>query len=92
MEQHILCTRIHDSVDVVLIQLSLTVNHYIVSLYRNHLTCVFIHKVLNPSLQYTSCQFAPDKFLQIGLRHLHLFGQMEYLQDVFIALVAYSAK
>ena len=54
MEQHILCTRIHDGVDVVLIQLSLTVNHYIVSLNRNHLTRVFIHKVLNPSLQYTS--------------------------------------
>ena len=92
MQQDVLCTRVYDSANILLIKLSLTVNDHIISLNRNNLTRVFIHKILNPCLQHTRSQFAPDVFLQIGLRNLHLLSQMEDLQDVFIALISNGAK
>ena len=88
MQQHRLGTAVKNLRDVLCRELRLTLHDDIVTLDGNYLTRILVDEVFIPTLQHTGSKLAADGFLHVLLVHLHLFGQVEDLQDVLILLEA----
>ena len=69
-----------------------TVNNNLISLYVNNLSCVFIHKVLVPSLENSCGKGASYALLQVGLVNLNLICKAKDVQNIFVAIESYSPK
>ena len=86
MQQNSAHTRIKDILDMILLKHGLTVNHNVVTLNRHNLAGILIHEILNPCAQHPGSQLAANGLFQIGFVDPHLFGKVENLDDVLIAL------
>ena len=92
MQQHALRTRLQDDVNHLRRQLLFTLYHNLVTLDRRHLTGIFVHEVLDGRLHHIACQTATHASLQGLTVHLHLFRQVEAVQDVLVALKTDSTE
>ena len=77
---------------MIFFQNGFTIDNNFITLDRDNFTCIFIHKIFHPSLQYTGCQPTADSLLHVGFVHLHFFGKAKNLKDIPIALESYCTK
>ena len=87
MQKHRSSTTLYNLLNVVGSKLSLTFHDHLVTLDRYNFTCILIYEVLIPALQDTSSQLATDSSLHILLVHLHLFSEIEDLENILILLI-----
>src|SRR5690554_1334340 len=85
MEDNRFGARIYNQVNMFVFEDGFPVNDYLITLDRNHFSCIFVNKVFDPGAQYTGCQFASHIFLQAGLAYLYLISQVKDLKDVLVA-------
>ena len=81
-------TTLKNLVNIVFGNFRLTLHDHLISLNGNHLTGIFIDKVLVPALQHTGCQIAANHLLHVLLVHLHFLCKVKNLKDVLISLEA----
>ena len=87
-----LCARLEDILDVFLVEHRFAVEDHLVTLDGNHFARVFVHEVLHPALQHACGELAAEHLLQVRLVHLHLFGEVENLEDILVRLEADGAE
>ena len=87
VNENALRTAFNNLLDMVLLENGLTLKHHFVALDRYYFTGIFINKVFYPALQNTCGKAAAKHLFQAGLIHLDFFGEIEYLENVFIGFV-----
>ena len=84
MHEDSLCTTFEDVKHVLFGDDSLALHDDLVTLDRDDLAGILIDKVLIPALQHTGCELRADDILKGFLVDLHLFGEVEYLENVLV--------
>ncbi|CAI8266327.1 MAG: Uncharacterised protein [Flavobacteriia bacterium] len=84
--------RIQDFLYVVLLEHCIPIQDHLISLNGYNLSGILIHKILQPALQDTSCQFPAHHLFESGLGNFDLLGQIEYLKDVLVPFVSDGAQ
>ena len=92
MNEYRLRTALQNLHHVIIGNLRLTLHDDLITLNGNHLTGILVNEVLIPTLQHTGSQFRTDILLQCSLVDLHLFRQVEDLEDFLICLKTYGTK
>ncbi|CDC97774.1 uncharacterized protein BN576_00509 [Alistipes sp. CAG:268] len=59
----------------------------VVSFDGDHLARILVHEILDPGRKHACGQLAAHSLLEGGLRHLHLVGQVEDLENLLVRLV-----
>ena len=80
-------TAVDDRLEVIISDLSLTLEHHLVTLSSNDLTGVLINEVLSPCSQHTCGELTTDQLRLVLLRYLHLLCEVEDLKNVLITFV-----
>ena len=92
VQQDGLHARVENLINEFLLDNGVAVNNDSITLDRYNLTGVLVNEVLVPRLEHTGGKLAAYCLLEVGLVHLNLFGQPEYLDDVVIGLQTYRAQ
>ena len=92
MEKDSLYARIHNRVDEFGSKFYLTVNDNRVTFDRNNLAGVLVDKIFSPGIQNPCGEFASDNLFEGSLRNLDFVGEVENLENVFVALETNSTE
>ena len=92
VEKNGLGTRFQNCLQRLRSQLFLALYNDGVTLDRRYFTGIFIHEILYPCSHHISGQFTTDTCLQRLAVHLHLFCQIEAVEDVTIGLETDGAE
>ena len=87
MEQNGLHAAVYDLLDMFILEDHVTVDDDLVTLDGNALAGILIDEILVVGMKHTSSQLAAKHTLQTRLRHLHLFGEVEDIEDVLVSFV-----
>ena len=84
MDEDGLCSALNNLFDMFGFENGFAVENYLVTLDGNHFSCIFIHEVFHPALEYTSGELATHSLLEVGFVYLEFFGKVEDLKDFLI--------
>ena len=83
---------LYNFINMLGLQNRLAVQNHLVTLDGNDFARIFVDEVLYPAFQDTGSQLPAQHLLQVGLVDLHLFRQIENLEDVLVRLETYGAE
>ena len=92
VEEDRLIARLEDQVDVVFSDLCLTLYEDGDTLHGDDFTRILIAEVIDISLGDAASKAATDVLLKVSARDLHLFGEIEEIEDLLIRLKANSTQ